>query len=197
MPQSLCSFLSFVCRVSQLSHSCYSIWHNSSFFQWSWMTVKQKEKYKHVFKKISNSLKFNNQAIYCLPKYIHTMFIGSHYNTVLKEDHEVIPILRSLLTDNPPTPGKVGHTTGVYIPYYFWNSGVGSFVLQEPDGWKCCETSHGFPSLSKKTRKSDPLQMSQQRQHFRLSCFKTLRFGPAGVWTHDLPLSRPVLSQLS
>ena len=36
---------------------------------------------KHGFKKISNSLKFNNQAIYCLPKYIHTMFIGNHYNT--------------------------------------------------------------------------------------------------------------------
>ena len=34
----------------------------------------------------------------------------------LKEDYEVIPILRSLLTDNPPSPGKVGHTTGVYVP---------------------------------------------------------------------------------
>ena len=31
-----------------------------------------------------------------------------------KEDHEVIPKLRSLLTDNrPPRQGKVGHTTGV------------------------------------------------------------------------------------
>ena len=34
----------------------------------------------------------------------------------MKEDYEVIPILRSLLTDNPPSPGKVGHTTGAYIP---------------------------------------------------------------------------------
>ena len=34
----------------------------------------------------------------------------------MKEDYEVIPILRSLLTDNPPSPGKVGHTTGVYVP---------------------------------------------------------------------------------
>ena len=42
---------------------------------------------------------------------------------MLKEDHEVIPIkikikiilLRSLLTDNPPSLGKVGHTTGVYV----------------------------------------------------------------------------------
>ena len=36
--------------------------------------------------------------------------------------------------------------------------------------------SHGFLSLSKKTRKSDPLQMSQQRQHFLLSCFKVARY---------------------
>ena len=44
---------------------------------------------------------------------VHTLFTGSHY------DHEVIPILRSLLTDNPPSPGKVGPTTGVYVPYSF------------------------------------------------------------------------------
>ena len=42
---------------------------------------------------------------------------------MLKEDHEVIPIkikikiilLRSLLTDNPPSLGKVGHT---YVPSF-------------------------------------------------------------------------------
>ena len=44
---------------------------------------------------------------------LHTLFTGSHY------DHEVIPILRSILTDNPPSPGKVDHTTGVYVPYSF------------------------------------------------------------------------------
>ena len=37
----------------------------------------------------------------------------------LREDHEVIPVLRSLLTDNPPGPGRVGHTTGFYVPYSF------------------------------------------------------------------------------
>ena len=42
-----------------------------------------------------------------------TLFTGSHY------DHKVIPILRSVLTDNPPSPGKVGHNTGVYVPYSF------------------------------------------------------------------------------
>ena len=34
----------------------------------------------------------------------------------LKENYEIIPILRSLLTDNPPSPGKVGHTTAAYVP---------------------------------------------------------------------------------
>ena len=44
---------------------------------------------------------------------VHSLFTGSHY------DHKVIPILRSLLTENPPSPGKVDHTTGVYVPYSF------------------------------------------------------------------------------
>ena len=39
--------------------------------------------------------------------------------------------------------------------------------------------------------------MSEQRQHFLLSYLKTLSVGPAGVWTHDLPHSSPVLYQLS
>ena len=46
----------------------------------------------------------------------------------LKVDHEVISILRSLLTDNTPCPGKVGHTTGCLCPLLFSNSGVGSFT---------------------------------------------------------------------
>ena len=41
----------------------------------------------------------------------------------LKEDHVAISILRSLpgslLTDNPPIPGKVGHTTGIYVVWAF------------------------------------------------------------------------------
>ena len=40
--------------------------------------------------------------------------------------------------------------------------------------------------------------MSLQRQHFSPQLFlKTLSDGPAGVWTHDLPHSSPVLYQLS
>ena len=40
---------------------------------------------------------------------------------------EVIPGIRSLLTDNPPNPGKVGHTKGVWVPYSF-QTVVGSFM---------------------------------------------------------------------
>ena len=36
---------------------------------------------KHVSKKISNSLKFNNQDIFNAFLYIHTMFIRSHCDT--------------------------------------------------------------------------------------------------------------------
>ena len=36
---------------------------------------------------------------------------------------------------------KVDPTTGVYVPYSFANSGVGSFTShKEPDKRKCCET---------------------------------------------------------
>jgi len=59
------------------------------------------------------------------------------------------------------------------------------------------EGTYGVSSLSEKTRKSNHLQMSLQRQHFLLSYLKTLNVGPAGVWTRNLPLGRPALSQLS
>ena len=51
--------------------------------------------------------------------------------------------------------------------------------------------------LIEKTKKSNHLQMSLQRQHFLLSYLKTLSVGSAGVWTRNLLLSRPALSQLS
>ena len=57
--------------------------------------------------------------------------------------------------------------------------------------------TYGLSSLSEKTRKSNCLQMSLQRQHFLLSYLKTLSVGPAGVRTHDLPHGSPVLNQLS
>ena len=57
--------------------------------------------------------------------------------------------------------------------------------------------TYGLSPLSEKTRKSNRLQMSLQRQHFLLSYLKTLSVGPAGVRTYDLPHSSPVLNQLS
>ena len=57
--------------------------------------------------------------------------------------------------------------------------------------------AYSFSSLSEKTRKSNILQMSSQRQHFLLSYLKTLIVGPAGTWTSGLPLGRPALNQLS
>jgi len=54
---------------------------------------------------------------------------------------------------------------------------------------------HDLLSLSKKTRISNHLQMSLQRQHILLSYFKTLSVGP--VWGRDLPHGSPTLYQLS
>ena len=47
--------------------------------------------------------------------------------------------------------------------------------------------TYGFSFLPEKTRKSNHLQMSLQRRHFLLSYLKTLRVGPAGLQTRDLP----------
>ena len=58
------------------------------------------------------------------------------------------------------------------------------YVPQEPDKCKCCVTGPtGFSSSSEKTRNSNCLQMSLQRQHFLLSYLKTLSVGPSGDWT--------------
>ena len=83
-------------------------------------------------------------------------------------------------------------------PLLFSNSGVGSFTSHKNRSVKVLwDGTYGFSSLSEKTRKSNRLQMSLQRQHFLLSYLKTLSVGPAWVRTRDLTLSRPVLSQLS
>ena len=43
------------------------------------------------------------------------------------------------------------------------------------------DETYGFSFLSEKTRKSNRLQMSSQRQHFLLSYLKTLSVGQAGI----------------
>ena len=57
--------------------------------------------------------------------------------------------------------------------------------------------AYGLSSLSEKTRTSNHLQMSLQRQHILLSYFKTLSVGPVWARTRDLPHRSPALYQLS
>ena len=54
-----------------------------------------------------------------------------------------------------------------------------------------------YRPLSEKTRKSNHLQMSLQKQHFLLSYLKTLSVGQVGVWTHNLLHGSLMLNQLS
>ena len=83
-------------------------------------------------------------------------------------------------------------------PLLFSNSDVGSFMSHKNKSVKMLwDRTNGFSSLSNKTRKSNHLQMSLQRQHFLLSYFKTLSVGLAGVWARNLLLGGPALSQLS
>ena len=70
----------------------------------------------------------------------------------LKEDREVIPIIRSFL--NPPIPGKVGYTTGVHVPYSFRTVLSVLLRLTRTISMKM------QGDVSVKTRKSSPLQIS-------------------------------------
>ena len=98
---------------------------------------------------------------------------------------------------NPTTCRGWPHHRGLR-PLLFSNSGVGSLTSHLNRSVKVLwDRTYGFSSLSKKTRKSNHLQMSLQRQHFLLSYLKTLSVGPAGLWTRNLLLCRPVLWQLS
>ena len=57
--------------------------------------------------------------------------------------------------------------------------------------------AYGLSSLSEKTRISNHLQMSLQRQHILLSYFKTLSVGPvSGARIRNLAYGSPTLYQL-
>ena len=99
-------------------------------------------------------------------------------------------------TPSLPTQPMKGCTTplGSMPPYSLWTAVWGLLRLTRIKTEKVLwDRAYGFSSLSEKTRKSNHLQMSQQRQHILLRCFKTLSVGLAVVWTCDLPLSRPAL----
>ena len=61
-----------------------------------------------------------------------------------------------ILADNPPSPGEVGHTTGVYVPYSFRTL---VWVLLRPtrtNQRKCCETGPMvFRPYPRRPRKSN------------------------------------------
>ena len=102
----------------------------------------------------------------------------------------------------PPKPWDYRHkvqtttpgTTSLTLCEQWVGSLTSHRVIYEQGLW---DGTSGLSSLSEKTRKSNHLQMSLQRQHFLLGYLKTLSVGPAGVWTHDLPHGSPVLHQLS
>ena len=76
---------------------------------------------------------------------------------------------------NPTTRKGWPHHRGLR-PLLFSNSDVGSFTSHKNKSVKVLwDGTYGFSSLSEKTRKSNHLQMSLQRQRFLLSYLKTLR----------------------
>ena len=78
------------------------------------------------------------------------------------------------------------------------NSGVGSFTSHKNQvSESAVKQDQRFLSLSKKTRKSNHLQIIFAKAAFLLSYLKFLSVVLAGVWTHDLLLSRLALSQLN
>ena len=82
---------------------------------------------------------------------------------------------------NPTTRKVWPHHRGVR-PLLFSNSGVGSFMSHKNRSVKVLsDGTYGFSSLPVKTRKSNRLQMSLQRQHFLLSYLETLTAGLVGV----------------
>ena len=114
--------------------------------------------------------------------YIHCLH--ERYVAIATPGEGSFPILRSLLTDTPPSLGKGWlHHQGLRL-LLFLNSGVGSFMSHWNQIRKgLWDETYGFSSLSEKTKKSKHLQISLQRQHFLLSCFwrPWVYVGPTGV----------------
>ena len=83
---------------------------------------------------------------------------------------------KSVVTDNPPRPGEVDHTTEVYVfAHWCWFFYVPQEQISESAMRRDLRFFRPYP------RKFNRLQMSLQRQHFLLSYPKTLSVVPAGV----------------
>ena len=75
--------------------------------------------------------------------YIHCLQVA--IMTDLKEDYEVIPVSRSLLTAEPnPAQERFATTPGSTTPTLFKQWCGFFYVPQEPDKWKCCEKGPTF-----------------------------------------------------
>ena len=96
-----------------------------------------------------------------------TIWWGTHNRVRLQ--------FKCVLVDNPPPPQPRGgwpHHRGL-CPLLFLNSGVGSFTSHaNQKSESAVRRDLRFSSSSEKTRKSNRLQMSLQRQHFLLSYFE-------------------------
>ena len=93
---------------------------------------------------------------------------------------------------------RLTSTSGSTSPTLFEQWWGFFYVPQEPDKCKCCET--GLTVFRPYPRRLESLTIC--RCHYKgstsfLIYLKTVRVGPAGVRTRDLPLSRPAFSQLS
>ena len=91
---------------------------------------------------------------------------------------------------NPTTRKGWPHHRGLR-PLLFSNSDVGSFTSHQNKSLKVLwDGTYGFSSLSEKTRKSNHLQLSLQRQHFLLSYLKTLSQCWSGRGLNSRPPAR-------
>ena len=101
-------------------------------------------------------------------------------------DYEVIPILRSLLTDNAPSLGIVAKPPGSTSSTLFEQWCGFSYVQQEGGKWKCCE-------IRLTVFRTYPRRLEIPtvcRQHFLLSYLKTPSVGPAGGLNPRLPVQQ-------
>ena len=119
-----------------------------------------------------------------------TIWWGTHNRVRLQ--------FKCVLVDNPPpSPGEVDHTTVVYVPYSFWTV---VWVLLRPTRTRKAKVlwdgTYGFRPLPRRLESLTVCRCHCKGSTFSSVILKTLSVGPAGVWTRELPLSRPVLSQL-
>ena len=87
--------------------------------------------------------------------------------------------MRLTLYEAPTRETRPDHNTGNFVSYSLRE---GDSLTSPNNQYRedAGDGAYGLSSLSEKTRRSNHLQMSLQRQHILLSYFKTLSVGP--VW---------------